>query len=536
MPGEEQLSCTQCGQNLSINARFCDRCGTPTPAGPGLGDVDTEGLQPIRAGDVLDAKWRIESKLGAGGMGSVFLAHDLQLDRKVAVKALAPALCSDSEFVARFEREARMTARLEHPNIVPVYSVGRHFGRPFIVMKKLSGRSLSALLRDHVTKSAHFGPEEVLGLLRQLCAGLSFIHEKGFVHRDLKPGNIFVGADGHLTILDFGILRDPKSGLSLTRAGNPLGTPHYMAPEQATVAKDADLRADLYSVGIILFEILALSPPFDADTSLAILRMHAMAPPPDVRSMSSRVPQDVALAIKKALAKKPADRFQSAQELYSAIEAGYRDAGARASLPMASAPRVEEPHVPVAPLLDEPPPPASLIDESSTGSVDDTLTRPREEQLKSAAASQEDRPIQLSPMRTSKRIPRMTPAPGPAAPMPDTSEDESVMRKQQRLAERSHRIQVLLFVLVVLAVLGVLAWSLSSALWPNVAVKDEAEVPAVVPKPTPAIARPQPKPKVVVDPGAPLDDIAPPKVELAPPPVDFKPDDPLAPDKKPAPK
>jgi hypothetical protein len=280
-----------------------------------------------------------------------------------------------------------------------------------------------------------------------------------------------------------------------------------------------------------------------------------MAPPPDVRSMASKVPEDVAKAIQKALAKKPADRFQSAQELYATIEAGYHGSAPAAASPAPKA--SDEPAIPQKPLLDELPPPAPLLDEPPRSSVsDDTITRPREQQLAAAAAPAEPaeaeeeehlpptRLIGPAPRRISGKFPRTTPAKGsprntpaqgqPQVAAPDVPDEETDFRRQQRAAERKHRMQTGLFVLVVVAVLGVLGWALSSVLWPNAQVNESAEL-VPVPKVAPAVPRPQPKPepapgpKKVVEPGAPLDNIAPPAVELAPPTLDLKPVDPLAP-------
>src|SRR5437868_4883174 len=202
-PGSGTMNCTKCGQALTGGSVFCSRCGTPTGMGAALGEVVEPTLVPVKGSEVLDGKWKLERKIGEGGMGAVYLAHDLQLDRKVAIKILASSLAHDAELVARFEREARFTASLEHPNIVPIYAVGRFKARPFMVMKYLEGQPLSAILRAQNVMPL----DQVLALTRQVCGGLEFIHAKGYVHRDIKAGNIFVSPAGLATILDFGILR-----------------------------------------------------------------------------------------------------------------------------------------------------------------------------------------------------------------------------------------------------------------------------------------------------------------------------------------
>ena len=273
----------------------------------------------VRMNDVLEGKWRLERKLGEGGMGTVYLAHDLQLDRKVAIKILASSLAGDSELVTRFEREARLTASLEHPNIVPVYAVGEMEGRPFIVMKKLEGRTLAAYLRE----VGALPGDEVLSLMRQLCSGLDFIHARGFIHRDIKAGNIFIGPDGLATILDFGILRTSENAEALTRTGMVMGTPQYMSPEQALGAREIDHRADLYALAVLLFECLTGTLPFEAESELSLIQMQAHAPPPEVIDRAPWVPQSVAEVVKRALAKRPEERYASAGELLVALEDAY---------------------------------------------------------------------------------------------------------------------------------------------------------------------------------------------------------------------
>ena len=186
------------------------------------------------------------------GMGTVFIAHDSELDREVAVKMLAATLVNDAEVVERFEREAKLTASLDHPNIVPIYDVGRSETRPFIVMKLLQGDTLAGVLRQ----KGGFTSDETLKLMKQLAAGLDYIHQRGFIHRDIKAGNIFLSAEGHATILDFGILRQKSATTGITRTGMVMGTPHYMAPEQALGLKDVDHRVDLYALAVVLFECL----------------------------------------------------------------------------------------------------------------------------------------------------------------------------------------------------------------------------------------------------------------------------------------
>lgn len=310
------MKCAFCGNPLDESRPYCPSCGKPTtPAREG----DEVSIAAVRIDDVLLGRYHLESKLGEGGMGTVYLAHDRELDRRVAVKLLASSYVGDKEVVERFEREARLTARLDHPNIVPVYDVGRHEGRPFIVMKKLEGQSLAFVLRE----KGGFTRDETLRLLRQLAAGVDFIHAQGFIHRDIKAGNIFVGSDGQATILDFGILRPARGKEALTRTGMVMGTPHYMAPEQALGIKNVDHRVDLYALAVVIFECLTGTLPFEAESELRLIQMQAHQPPPDLLERAPWIPKAVAAVMKRGLSKVPEERFGSAGELVAAIEAAW---------------------------------------------------------------------------------------------------------------------------------------------------------------------------------------------------------------------
>lgn len=308
------MKCQHCGSPLDPTSQFCSRCGKPA-----LRDGDEKSVHAVRIDETLSNRYTLKARLGEGGMGTVYVAHDKELDREVAVKLLAAPLVNDAEVVERFEREARLTAKLDHPHIVPVYDVGRHQGRPFIVMKKLEGSTLAALLREKGGLTA----EETLRLLRQLAAGLDFIHGKAFIHRDIKAGNIYVSPDGHATLLDFGILRSSNASAGLTRTGVVMGTPHYMAPEQAIGSKNVDHRVDLYALAVVAFECLTGTLPFDADSELRLIQLQAHAPPPDLLERAPWIPKPIAEVMKRALAKRPEDRFASGGEMVKALEAAW---------------------------------------------------------------------------------------------------------------------------------------------------------------------------------------------------------------------
>jgi serine/threonine protein kinase len=288
-------------------------------------------VMPVRTHDVLLGRYKLLEKIGEGGMGTVYVAHDQELDRQVAVKLLASNLVNDDEVVERFEREARLTAKLDHPNIVPIYDVGRHEGRPFIVMKVLVGDTLAGLLRS----KGGLTSDETQKLLKQVAAGLDYIHRQGFIHRDIKAGNIFVAPDGLATILDFGILRPKSAAQGLTRTGMVMGTPHYMAPEQAMGLKDVDHRVDIYALAVVLFECLTGTLPFEADSELRLIQMQAHSPPPDIIDRAPWIPRPVADVVRRALAKRPEERFDSGADLVKALEEAYRTSGGHQAAPLA---------------------------------------------------------------------------------------------------------------------------------------------------------------------------------------------------------
>ncbi len=305
--------CAACGRETKGEASRCAAClpgrtlteVSPLRAGPSV---------VVEPGTLLEGKWRVEEPLGEGGMGSVVLATDLTLDRKVAVKLLADALCEDPAFLLQFDREARVTAQLDHPNVVPLYAVGNHQGRPFLVMKHLEGMSLAEYLRH---AALPLPPGEVLSILRQLCRGLQFIHDKGVIHRDIKPSNIFIGVDGHVTLLDFGIFSG--TALDPLLAGR-MGTPSYMAPEQQR-GEPVDARADLFALTLVWHELQSgeRPPPFTERSTELATALHARPAGPRAAPRGA-----MAAVLERGLAPDRDARFRSAMELLEAIEAAER--------------------------------------------------------------------------------------------------------------------------------------------------------------------------------------------------------------------
>jgi beta-lactam-binding protein with PASTA domain/predicted Ser/Thr protein kinase len=257
---------------------------------------------------VFDGRYRIIRKLGAGGMANVYLAEDQELGRQVAIKILDDRHAADDSFIERFRREAKNAAGLSHPNIVSIYDRGEAEGTYYIAMEYLSGRSLKELIVGR-------GPTPIriaIDYTRQILAALGFAHRHGIVHRDIKPHNVVVDADGRVKVTDFGIARSGAS--QMTEAGSIIGTAHYLSPEQAR-GSPVDQRSDVYSVGIVLYEMLTGKVPFTGESPLEIAMKHLSEVPVPPSELRDDVPEDLDLIALRALAKDPEDRYQTAEEM-----------------------------------------------------------------------------------------------------------------------------------------------------------------------------------------------------------------------------
>jgi serine/threonine-protein kinase len=259
---------------------------------------------------IAAGRYRVERELGGGAMAKVFLAHDEELDRRVAVKVLDEGLAADENFRARFSREARVAAGLSHPNVVTVFDVGEADGRPFIVMEYVEGRTLDDRLRDE----GPLPPAEVERLGRQVCAGLEHAHEHGLVHRDLKPGNLIERVDGTVKIADFGIARAAEE-TELTEAGTIIGTAAYLAPEQAEGGA-VTLQTDLFALGLVLYELLSARRPWQVERLPDLARRRGTPPAPLPRETWPGLKE----AIGRCLEYEPEDRPASAAEVAALLD------------------------------------------------------------------------------------------------------------------------------------------------------------------------------------------------------------------------
>jgi len=268
-------------------------------------------------------KYELFQEIGSGGFATVYRARDPDLDREVALKILDPVLMRDADLVERFRREARSAANLRHPNIVRIHDICQPEGRLAIVMELLPGPSL----KDVIDHEAPLSPERAVEMLRPLAAALDYAHTRGLVHRDVKPSNAITGPEGTLVLTDFGVVKAAEDSgsqalsLTLSRTGMTLGTPAYMAPEQADAKAQApvDYRADLYSLGVVAYEMLTGQVPFQGETPLAVAIGHLMEEPPSPRELNPALPEGVEAALLTMLAKKPEERFGNAEAFVGAL-------------------------------------------------------------------------------------------------------------------------------------------------------------------------------------------------------------------------
>ena len=321
------MNCAKCGKQIPDGNRFCTKCGSkvfdagsepPTVITPfGSGPVPESGEANISPGRTLDGRYRLDALLGSGGMGAVYRAARVNIGDEVAIKVLHSEFVRDPGAVERFRREAQAAARLKHPNVVTIHDFGiTGDGMAFLVMEMVEGQSL----RDIIKEQGTLPQSTVAGIISQVCAALDEAHNHNIVHRDLKPDNIIVANSPsglRVKVLDFGVakLKDLAVGKdSLTKTGMVVGTPHYMSPEQC-MAEELDGRSDIYSLGVMLYEMLSGRVPFDAPSFSAIVMKHVTNFPPPLSEIVSEISPAAEAVVMQALEKQRESRPQTAGEL-----------------------------------------------------------------------------------------------------------------------------------------------------------------------------------------------------------------------------
>ena len=312
------LQCPTCRTEVPGHSRFCLSCGSQVSE-PSLGGVLATAPEPhpllalLRT--ELGSEYDIERELGRGGMAVVFLARELALDRAVAIKVLPPEMALAPNVAERFKREARMAASLDHPNIIPVYRVGQAGGVHYMVQKYIEGRSLEAILNSQGALPISV----TLMVLRCVTSALAFAHGRGIIHRDIKGANILIDTDGRILVSDFGIARAVED-VALTASGAVVGTPAFMSPEQCS-GQPLGPQCDQYSLGIVAFQMVTGTVPFLSPTLPGIMQHHFFTPVPDIARIREGVPAELTDIIRRALAKKPAERYERTDDMLAAVEA-----------------------------------------------------------------------------------------------------------------------------------------------------------------------------------------------------------------------
>jgi serine/threonine protein kinase len=329
--------CIRCHTPLPVDGRFCSNCGTPS------GELSDHACPPDpteelkeRLARTLAGRYEIIRLLGKGGMAVVFLAQDLVLEREVAIKVLPPGMSQDTKLVPRFQQEAKTAAKLDHPNIIPIYRVESEAGLNYFVMKYVNGRALDQVLDD--------GPlpvPQARRVLREAALALGHAHKRNIVHRDVKPANIMLEGDGRVVLTDFGISKAAQGSSHLTGTGAIIGTPHYMAPEQAK-GLEVDGRADQYALAIVGHQLLTGKVPFDG-TAHSILYKQVFEPPPPVIEVRPDTPRDLSRALERALSKEPEHRFPTMEDFAAAVSGDRPVTTTVVSAPVKPAPKSPTP-------------------------------------------------------------------------------------------------------------------------------------------------------------------------------------------------
>src|SRR5271163_3632088 len=322
------MVCPECSYENPESSVQCVKCTTPLPlsdqtlatGGQGWsvpaaeGVVSNAALVQLKPGSSIGSRYEIIRLLGQGGMGAVYQAHDKELDRQVAIKVIRSDMASNPEILRRFKQELILARQITHKNVIRIFDLGQAGGIKFITMEYIEGENLQSLLR----RKKKLDPAEAANILAQVCRALEAAHNEGVIHRDLKPQNIMVDKSGRAYVMDFGIARS-MLGAGLTQTGALIGTPDYMSPEQAK-GQPLDARSDLFSIGIIFYEMLSGKVPFDADTTMGKLWKRTNEPARPLDELDKTIPRALSDIVRKCLEIDPQKRFASTGELLQQIE------------------------------------------------------------------------------------------------------------------------------------------------------------------------------------------------------------------------
>jgi len=311
------MKCPKCNSESAADTRFCSNCGAPLQPADEVSPPLTKTLQaPIKelaTGTTFAERYQFIEELGKGGMGQVYKVLDKDIKEKVALKLLSPEIASDQKTIERFSNELKFARKISHRNVCRMYDLGKEEGTHYITMEYVPGEDLKRLVR----KVGQLSAGKAIFIAKQMCEGLAEAHRLGVVHRDLKPQNVMVDEEGNARIMDFGIARSLKTK-GVTGSGVMIGTPEYMSPEQAEV-KEVDLRSDIYSLGVILYEMLTGQVPFEGETPLSIAMKHKSQAPRDPKEINAQISEDLSSVILKCMEKDREKRYQNVDDILSEL-------------------------------------------------------------------------------------------------------------------------------------------------------------------------------------------------------------------------
>jgi serine/threonine protein kinase len=312
------MNCPKCNFENPDDSSFCSKCGAPlTPsekAGPSKEETLLTPVLELTIGSTFAGRYQIIEELGIGGMGKVYKVFDKEMGERVVLKLLKPEIAADEKVIERFRNEVKLARKITHKNVCRMYDFNKEKDIPYITMEYISGEDLKSTIKRIGALSA----AKAIFIAKQICEGLAEAHRLFVIHRDLKPQNIMIDKQGNSHIMDFGIARSPLTE-GLTTSGMMVGSPYYVSPEQVQ-AKEVDQRSDIYSLGVIIYEMVTGGPPFTGEIPIAVAYKHTTEKPKNPREVNEQVPEELGRVILKCLEKDQAKRYQSVQELYQELE------------------------------------------------------------------------------------------------------------------------------------------------------------------------------------------------------------------------